>query len=60
MALASVLRRWPWPTSEGLSYGSMTSVNAHSNEDAPSMIGCGGFFGMNGKKLAHSDFFFFF
>lgn len=59
MVLASVLRRWPWPTSEGLSYGSMTSINAHSNEKAPSMIGCGGFFGMNVRNLLAVIYYYF-
>lgn len=41
MALASsrALIRWPWPRSDGLSYGSITLINAHSNEEAASMIG---------------------
>lgn len=41
MALASsrALIRWPWPRSDGLSYGSIALINMHSNEEASSMIG---------------------
>lgn len=41
MALASNrdLICWPWPRSDGLSYGSITLINTYSNEEATSMIG---------------------
>lgn len=45
MSLASILSRWPWPTSEGLSSRSMTSINTGSNEEAAPMIGWRDFLG---------------